>query len=268
MELALALAVASAIAGAVFVLRRRAPRTGRARSAAALAERMDLTYSQVDLFGDGWQPFHFFGLGTRRAIENVLAGTIDDVEVRVFDYSYLVDQDGSFKVVEGRHRFSCGVIAVPASCPKLAVQPRTMTDDLIGLVGGEVLPLELEEFNRRFHVRCEDQRFAIAFLEQRMMGALLRSPLRVALAASDDRILLVARELAVEQITVLLHALAAVRRAFPRSLPSLYPLRAGSSGTLQAVSAAETAKRLARLVDQRDRQRHPAGGDGTTLYPW
>jgi hypothetical protein len=193
MEFALALAVASAIAGAVFVLRRRAGRADRARRAAAIAQGMGLTYSQVDLFGDGWQPFHFFGLGTDRAIENVLAGTIDDVEVRVFDYWYVDDGDGSFEMVESRHRFSCAVVAVPASCPKLAAQPRTMTDDLIGVVGGDVLPLELEEFNRRFHVRCEEQRFAIAFLEQRMMAALLRIPLPVALAASDDRILLVAR---------------------------------------------------------------------------
>src|SRR6266550_208892 len=136
------------IAGVAFVRVRRQRRAERDRSIAILAESLHLTYSPLDLFDDIWQPFHFFGLGTTRGIENVLAGTVDDVEVRAFDYWYEQQDEGSFEVVEGRLRFTCGVVAVPASCPKLAVQPRTMTDDLIGLVGADVLPLELEEFNR------------------------------------------------------------------------------------------------------------------------
>jgi hypothetical protein len=64
---------------------------------------------------------------------------------------------------------------------------------------------------------------------------------------------------------LLLRAIASIRHAFPRSLPSLYPLRAGSTGTLVAVSAAETTERLERLVADRERQRHPSEGG---LYPW
>ena len=244
---------------------RRQRRAERDRSIAALAKSMRLTYSPIDLFNDLWQPFHFFGLGTDRGVENVLAGTVDDVEIRVFDYWYEQVDDGSFEIVEGRRRFSCGVVAVPASCPKLAVQPRTTSDDLIGLVGGDVLPLELEAFNRRFRVRCEDQRFAIAFLEQRMMEALLLMPVPAAMAVSEDRVLLVARQLPVEQVALLLRGLASIRHAFPRSLPSLYPLRAGSTGTLDAVSVAQTAERFDRLVADRERQQHPEEGG---LYPW
>jgi len=253
------------IAGVAFVRVRRQRRAERDRSIAILAESLHLTYSPLDLFDDIWQPFHFFGLGTTRGIENVLAGTVDDVEVRAFDYWYEQQDEGSFEVVEGRLRFTCGVVAVPASCPKLAVQPRTMTDDLIGLVGADVLPLELEEFNRRFRVRCEDERFAIPFLEQRMMEALLRMPVPAAMAVTEDRVLLVAHQLPVEHVALFLRAVASMRHAFPRSLPSLYPLRAGATGTLDAVTAAKTAERFERLVADRERQQHPAEGG---LYPW
>lgn len=263
MELFVVIMLGVVGAGVLWV--RRQQRAERDRSLAALAQSLHLTYSQVDLFDDLWQPFHFFGLGTGRGIENVLAGTVDGVQVRAFDYWYEPVDEGSFDVVEGHRRFSCGVVAVPASCPKLAVQSRTTTDDLIGLVGGDVLPLELEAFNRRFRVRCEDQRFAIAFLEQRMMEALLRMPVPVAMAASEDRVLLVARQLPVEQVALLLRSVASICRAFPRSLPSLYPLRAGSTGMLDAVSAAETAERFERLVADRERERHPSEGG---LYPW
>jgi hypothetical protein len=263
MERLLFVVAAAAAIGVVWARRRRG--TQRDRSLAALADSLHLTYSPMDLFDDLWQPFHFFGLGSDRGVENVLAGTVDEVEVHAFDYWYVEEGDDGLRVVGGRHRFTCAVVAVAASCPKLAVQPRSMSDDLIGLVGGDVLPLELEEFNRRFRVRCEDQRFAIAFLEQRMMAALLRLPLRVAVGASDDRLLLVARRLPVEQLPLLLRSAAAIRDAFPRSLPSLYPLRAGSAGTFQAVSAAETAERFGRLVDRREREQHPAEGG---LYPW
>jgi hypothetical protein len=259
------LAVVLGVVGVGFLWVRRQRRAERDRSIATLAESLHLTYSPLDLFGDLWQPFHFFGLGADRGVENVLAGSVDDVEVRVFDYWYEQVNDGSFEVVDGRRRFTCGVVAVPASCPKLAVQPRTTIDDLIGLVGGDVLPLELEAFNRRFRVRCEDQRFAIAFLEQRMMEALLRMPVPVAMASSEDRVLLVARQLPVGQVALLLRAVASIRHAFPRSLPSLYPLRAGSTGTLDTVSAAETAERFTHLVADRERQRHPSQGG---LYPW
>jgi hypothetical protein len=254
-----------AIVGVVFMWVRHQHRAERDRGIAALAESLHLTYSQIDLFDDLWQPFHFFGLGTARGIENVLAGTVDGVDVRAFDYWYEPVSDGSFDVVEGRRRFSCGVVAVPASCPKLAVQPRTTTDDLIGLVGGDVLPLELEEFNRRFRVRCEDQRFAVAFLEQRMMEALLRLPVPAAMAASEDRVLLVARQLPVEQVALLLRAVASIRHVFPRSLPSIYPLRAGATGTLDAVSAAEAAEGFGRLVADRERKQDRAEGG---VYPW
>jgi hypothetical protein len=252
-------------AAAAFVTVRGRRRDGRDRGIAALAESLHLTYSPIDLFGDGWQPFHFFGLGTDRDVENVLAGTVDGVEMHAFDYEYADEGSGSLEVARERRRFSCAVFAVAASCPKLTVQPRSMTDDLIGLVGADVLPLELEAFNRRFRVRCEDQRFAVAFLEQRMMEALLRVPLEVAIGVSDDRILVVARQLPVEQLGLFLTGAATIHGAFPRSLPSQYPLRSGSTGTLETRSATETAELFERLVDERERERHPADGG---LYPW
>ncbi|MGZ4148778.1 MAG: hypothetical protein ACXVQJ_01930 [Actinomycetota bacterium] len=218
----LAFVAVLAVAGAVQAWRKGA----RARALAGVARQLGLAFGPVDLFNDGWLPFRLFGLGTRRTVDNVVYGTLDGVEVRAFDYRFEDADAGSltlpvqFDVSEGR-AFSCGVAGVAATCPSLIVERRGARQPIDDLVGGDVLPLELDEFNRRFRVRCEDQRFAVAFLEQRMMAALLTMPLETALAVHEDRLLLVARRLPANEVAVLLHATAAVAKAVPRVLPSL-----------------------------------------------
>jgi hypothetical protein len=85
------------------------------------------------------------------------------------------------------------------------------------------VPLESEEFTRRFDVRSEDQRFAVAFLEPRVMEALLTARRPPTLAVSEDRMLLVTRRLRPAAVIGLLHEAAALARRAPRVLTSLYP---------------------------------------------
>jgi hypothetical protein len=248
----IALLVVLAVAGAA----RAWHRGTRARALAGVARQLGLAFGPVDLFDDGWLPFRLFGLGTRRTVDNVVYGTLDGVEVRAFDYRFADVDAGSltvpalFDVAEGR-AFSCGVAAVAATCPSLIVERKGARQPIDDLVGGDVLPLELEEFNRRFRVRCEDQRFAVAFLEQRMMAALLTMPLETALAVHEDRLLLVARRLRPDEVAVLLHATAAIAKAVPRVLPSLYPLRPGLSGELGPMTPADAASGFDRFLAAR-----------------
>jgi hypothetical protein len=235
----------------VFAYLRNHRRDTRAHALADLAQTMGLGFSAVDVFDDRWQPFRLFGMGIEQEVENVVYGSIRDVPVRAFDFRYLSGEQGSVGDLGGWRTFSCAVIGVPASCPPLVVQPRSIDDALDELLGADVLPLELEEFNRRFRVRCEDRRFAMAFLEQRMMAALLAVPLSSAIAVNEDRLLLVSRRLPVEEVAVLLHAAAAVAAAVPRVLPSLYPLRAGSTGVLHELGPHEVAEGFDRYLSRR-----------------
>jgi hypothetical protein len=51
-----------------------------------------------------------------------------------------------------------------------------VVDDLADAFAGNELRLELEDFNRRFSVKSEDERFAVAFLDQRMTRPYSGSP--------------------------------------------------------------------------------------------
>ncbi len=65
---------------------------------------------------------------------------------------------------------------LPFSGPRLRVAPRRLEDDRTGEFGRHEVLLELERFDRRFPVRAEDARFAVAFLDQRMMRRSSRCP--------------------------------------------------------------------------------------------
>ncbi len=215
---------------------------GRGRRAAALrrlAEALGLGYAATDVFDERWEPFRLFAMGRARGIENVLFGRFEGADVRAFDYWYREGADRetrasiAFDTPVGlaawiglTRRFSCAVGGLPASCPKLVAEPKRFRDRLVELVAPDV-PLESERFARRFRVRCEDPRFAVAFLDPRMMDALLELPRRTALALSENRLLLVSRELPPTSVLKLLHVAAGLVRAAPAVVESLYPLRPG-----------------------------------------
>ncbi len=118
---------------------------------------------------------------------------------------------------------------LPFSGPGLRVAPRRLEDDRTGELGRHEVLLELEGFDRRFRVRAEDARFALAFLDQRMMGALLTLPRDVIVDVNEDALLLWAPLLPAGQVLLLLDAALAIQRRIPRVVASLYPPRPASA---------------------------------------
>jgi len=96
---------------------------------------------------------------------------------------------------------------------------------VIDVLTGEDIALELEAFNRRFHVRGIDRRFAVAFCDQMMMQALLALPSGVSIAVNEDRMLLRSATLPPAQVLLLLEAARAIARRVPPVVASLYPPR-------------------------------------------
>jgi hypothetical protein len=205
-----------------------------------LSHAVGLEYAANDLFDDLWEPFPLFGKGDARGIRNVMYGTRGGVEVRAFDYWYRrgADRDrgvalpliggpiGLAAWIGFTRRFSCAVAALPGSCPRLVVEPKGMSGRVMELVTAEV-PLESEEFTRRFHVRCDDSRFAVAFLDPRVMETLLAVPGRPTLMLAENRMLLVTRALRPAELIGLAQEVSELARRVPRVLASLYPLRPG-----------------------------------------
>jgi hypothetical protein len=215
---------------------------GRGRRAAALrrlAEALGLGYAATDVLDERWEPFRLLAMGSARGIENVLFGPVEGADVRAFDYWYRygVDRESRLDMAVDTpiglaawigltRRFSCAVGGLPASCPRLLVEPKRFRDRVMELAAPPV-PLESERVMRRFHVQCEDPRFAVAFLDPRVMDALLALPRRPTLALCEDRLLLVSRQLSATSVIRLLHQAGELVHAAPRVLASLYPLRQG-----------------------------------------
>ncbi len=193
----------------------------RQRRLMLLCRRAGLEFAPLDLSPDtAWLPFPMFG-HPRHGTENVVWERGKDV--RAFDFWY--HDTGDERALGSRRRFTCAVVPLGFTCPRLRVAPRDVVDDIAGVLGGREVLLELEEFDRRFRMESEDARFAVAFLDQRMMEALLGLPGDVRVDVNEDVLLLWAPLLSAEQVLLLFDEAVAIQRRIPRVATSLFPPR-------------------------------------------
>jgi hypothetical protein len=214
------LAVALVVAVAIW---RRLGGVGRQRELMLLCEHAGLAFAPLDVLGDTtWLPFAMFGR-EHSGTENVVWERERGPEIRAFDFWYEDPKDQG--TVAPRHSLTCAVAPLGASARPLRISPRDLADDVRAALGEPAVELELEAFNRRFDVECEDERFAVAFLEQRMMEALLALPDGVRVDVNEDVVLLSAPRLRAEEVLRLFDAAVAIEERIPHSLASLFPPR-------------------------------------------
>jgi hypothetical protein len=195
----------------------------RQRRLMLLCQRAGLDFAPLDLAPDtAWLPFPMFGRA-KSGTENVVWERSRGPEIRAFDFWY--EEPSDERQVTPRRRLTCAVVPLVFSAPRLRIAPRDLADDMKAAVGLREVRLELEEFNSRFVVETEDERFAIAFLEQRMMEGLLALPDGVTAEVNEHVLLLSAPQLPAEKVLVLYDAAVAIQRRLPRVLPSLFPPR-------------------------------------------
>lgn len=200
-------------------------RHGRQRELMHLCDRAGLSFMPIDPFPDTtWLPFRVFGKGIRCGTENLVWDPRDDpAAVRAFDHWYVEEGSEGGSGLGRARRMTCAVAALPFTCPRLEVVPRSLpvaTDD------GQDVRLELEAFNRRFRVVADDRRFAVAFLDARMMDALMQLPQGISCAVNEDRLLLWAEDVSAGETLLLLEVVRTLRERVPRVVASLYPPRA------------------------------------------
>jgi hypothetical protein len=211
---------AAALAG---VWWRRRAGIDRQRRLMLLCRRAGLGFAPLDPSPDtAWLPFPMFG-HPQHGTENVVWDRGGDQGVRAFDFWY--HDSGDEAALGPRRWFTCATVKLWFTCSRLRVAPRDVVDDVAGVLGGQEVRLELDEFDRRFRVESEDGRFAVAFLDQRMMEALLGLPGNVTVDVNEDVLLLWAPKLPAEQVLLLFDAAVAIRRRIPRVVASLFPSR-------------------------------------------
>jgi hypothetical protein len=138
--------VAIGVALAIFAHIRQKRRTAALRAA---AESLGLTdFRETAAPPPGCERLPLFSRGHGRTVRNAMSGTVDDIEVDVFDYRFTV---GSGK---SRHTYSQTVCALRdphLALPAFELRPESVWNKLGALLGFDDIDFpESPEFSRRF----------------------------------------------------------------------------------------------------------------------
>ncbi|MCX5649296.1 MAG: hypothetical protein NTX40_09425 [Planctomycetota bacterium] len=160
----IALAVALIVFG---ILKARKRREAMAR----LAAELGFEYYPDDPWDleDKYAMFELFGRGHSRRASNVICGDVDGRAVVAFDYQYTT---GSGKN-QSTHSCQALVMGLPILAAGLRMRSENLFDRVASWVGYEDIDFESDEFSRRYHVACDDRRFAYDILHARLIDYLL-----------------------------------------------------------------------------------------------
>lgn len=166
------LLVAAAMIGAAYLQYRA--RLARMNTIAAIGRTVGFTFSAKDTDHIVAMPFSLFSKGDGRGVECILSGTHDGLPMRLFDYWYY-DETSDNRGNRSRqyHRFTCVLATIPAACPRFQLGYENFLTRLGDHLGLNDVELEYDDFNKRFRVKCKEQKFAFTLLDGDMMQWLL-----------------------------------------------------------------------------------------------
>jgi len=201
-------------------------RRQRIAAVAALAQRIGFTFSVADDEHVAQMPFQLFGRGAGRKVELVVSGTHDRIPMRMFDYSYY-DQNSDAQGNQTRtyHLFTCVIATIPAACPRLNLGHENFFTRLGSHVGLRDVEFEYDDFNRRFRVKCDDQKFAFSLLDGNMMQWLLSADGFDSVEVNGPWVLLAGPRLDPARWLELANWIDAFVRRIPAVVYSSYPPR-------------------------------------------
>jgi hypothetical protein len=117
------------------------------------------------------EPFALFRwAGSVRAVENTATGTHGGRPTTIADYWFAPTGAERYDDYE---RYTCVIVDADEGWSDLSVVPERLASRTLGALGLRDQELESEAFNRAFHVRAAEPRFASAFVDARMMAWLL-----------------------------------------------------------------------------------------------
>jgi hypothetical protein len=130
--------------------------------------------SSRSYWADQFAVFDSFGRGDNRRATNILHGTRNGVEFCAFDYRY---STGSGKN-RSTHRFAVVLARVPLVFTPITIRPEGLWDRMKETIGVRDIQFESDDFNRTYHVRCEDEQFAFKLIHPKAIDFLMRTSKR------------------------------------------------------------------------------------------
>jgi len=139
---------------------------------------LSMMYSASDYLSAGllarFQGFQPFGIGHSLSVKNLLVGTRNGVDWYLFDYYYTTGSGKS----QQRHHYAIVAGRVPYAFPQLTLKPEDFFTRVGEHLGLHELKFELDEFNRRYFVTCNDEKRAYDILCPQTIEYLMRQPTR------------------------------------------------------------------------------------------
>jgi len=223
--LALIVVAFLAIGGAVAYFKLRA-RQERIAAVVALAQRIGFSFSGSDDEHIADMPFELFSRGAGNEVELVISGTHNGVPLRLFDYMYYTESsNGQGGRTRQYHRFTCAIATIGAACPRLNLGHESFFTRLGDHLGLSDVVLEYDDFNRRFRVKCDDQKFAFSLLDGNMMQWLLAADAFDSVEVDGPWVFLASDRLDPAQWLDLANWADAFVRRIPSVVYSTYPPR-------------------------------------------
>jgi hypothetical protein len=214
-----------AVGGAVAYFKLKA-RQERIAAVAALAQRIGFSFSAGDDEHIVDMPFELFARGAGQEVELVISGNHNGVPMRLFDFMYYVESsNGQGGRTRQYHRFTCAIATIAAACPRLNLGHESFFTRLGDHLGMGDVELEYDDFNRRFRVKCDDQKFAFSLLDGNMMQWLLGTDGFESVEVDGPWVLLAGDRLDPRQWLDLGNWIDAFVRQIPSVVYSTYPPR-------------------------------------------
>ncbi len=142
----------------------------------------------------------------------------------VFDYRYTTGSGKNRQV----HHHTCALISLPFAAAHTKIGPEGFWSGVGRAIGLRDIEVESPEFNSRYRVTGDDERFAVTLLDQPMIAWLLSERSgggRVRFELWGPWLLCVSDRLDIEQHFGFLDWAQSIRSHLPAVLSSLYPVR-------------------------------------------
>lgn len=117
--------------------------------------------------------FEPFGQGHSQEIQNLIVGRWSDLDWQIFDYEYTTGTGDD----KHTHNFWIVAAQLPLTLPNLTMEPESLGTKLGKMFTGRDLNFELDEFNRRYYVRADNERAAYDIISPQMIEYLMLVPL-------------------------------------------------------------------------------------------
>lgn len=197
----------------------------------AWAAKQGLSYSAEDVWNlpGSYRRFGLFTRGDGRGCENVVQGEWQGLSLIEADYWYYdTSHDSKGGTSRSYSHHSVVLVSLDAVLPNVSIERENVLTRLADAVGMRDIEFELEEFNRRFNVKCDDREFAYKLLDARMMEYLLGKAGNICVEVDGGHALVWSGKVKPAELTGLLYRVKGFVDSIPRLVWNEYGNKAAS----------------------------------------